>query len=305
MMRDQNRTPREFGLCVRQDRGALLVTARNKMKTAKTYVQAINLSGTVIETAYLPSGKTDNQTNLKATEKFLENLKLNYHPTQDANLELKGVLQFKNVHWEFIQQFLQEYHCHNANRTFRNEDVERALFPEQKKFIEWDVAIAKGQASETQMAGMTIQPVKRIFRYNRAIRALQISGKNSRLGSQNMSAAGLTSDQVDEVRKKFSNEKSLSGTSYFRAGIERNPLLIVYPVVLKPGKEKPDKDTQEILDLYHDSSKPLIGLAIGIPLTDEKPILHTYKMNAVMQKEMFGMDADDNDFDEDEDESGN
>lgn len=155
------------------------------------------------------------------------------------------------------------------------------------------------------MAGMTIQPVKRIFRYNRAIRALQISGKNSRLGSQNMSAAGLTSDQVDEVRKKFSNEKSLSGTSYFRAGIERNPLLIVYPVVLKPGKEKPDKDTQEILDLYHDSSKPLIGLAIGIPLTDEKPILHTYKMNAVMQKEMFGMDADDNDFDEDEDESGN
>lgn len=307
MMRDQNRTPKEFGLCVRQDRGALLVTARNKMKTAKTYVQAINLSGEVIETAYLPSGRIENLTNLKATEKFLECLKLNYHPAEEKNLALKGVLQFKNVYWEYIQQFLQEYHCHNANRTFRNEDIENALFPEPKKFTEWDVAVAnKGYANEIQIAGMKIRPAKRSFRYNRAIRALQISGKNSRLGSKNMSAAGLTEEQVDAVSKKFNKEKnSLSGTSYFRAGLERNPLLIIYPVVLQPGRNNPDKDTQEILDLYHDSSKPLIGLAIGIPLTDEKPILHTYKMNAVMQKELFGMDANDNDFDEDEDDGGN
>ena len=77
MMRDQNKTPQEFGLCVRQDKGALLVTARNKMKSARTYVQAINLSGSVIETAYLPSRKGENQANLKATDKFLKNLKSN------------------------------------------------------------------------------------------------------------------------------------------------------------------------------------------------------------------------------------
>lgn len=61
-----------------------------------------------------------------------------------------------------------------------------------------------------------------------------------------------------------------------------------------------DKETQKILDYYQDSNAPLIGLAIGIPLTDEKPIMHTYIMNAVMQKEIFGMDENDNDFDEDE-----
>ena len=32
-------------------------------------------------------------------------------------------------------------------------------------------------------------------------------------------------------------------------------------------------------------------------------IVRTYKMNAVMQKEIFGMDENDNDFDEDEYES--
>ena len=121
-----------------------------------------------------------------------------------------------------------------------------------------------------------------------------------------MSAAGLTKKQVEEVKEKFSKEKSLSGTSYFRAGIDRNPLLIIYPVILKAGKEKMDKETQEILDYYKDSNALLIGLAIGIPLMKNvESIVRTYKMNAVMQKEIFGMDENDNDFDEDEYESEN
>lgn len=300
MMRDQNKTPKEFGLCVRQDKGALLVTARNKMKSARTYEQIINLSGSVIETAYLPSSRTENQSNLKATEKFLNNMRSNYSQADDSNLALKRNIQFLNVNWEYIRSYLQEYHCHNANRTFRNEDIDKALFPEQKKYPNWDVVVASGRADRGTLAGLSVNPVTRRFRYNKAIRALQISGPNSRLGTQNMSEAGLTEEQVKEVRKKFNREKSLSGTSYFRAGIERNPLLIIYPVVLKAGKEKMDKETQKILDYYQDSNAPLIGLAIGIPLTDEKPIMHTYIMNAVMQKEIFGMDENDNDFDEDE-----
>ena len=303
MMRDQNRTPREFGLCVRQDKGALLVTARNKMKTAKTYVQAINLSGSVIETAYLPSSRSENQSNLKATEKFLKNMQLNYHQADDSKLALKKNIQFLNVNWEYIQSYLQEYHCHNANRTFRNEDIDKALFPEQKKYPNWDVVVASGRADRGTLAGLPVNPVIRKFRYNKAIQALQISGANARIGTQNMSAAGLTEEQVEQVRKKFSNEKNLSGTSYFRAGIDRNPLLIIYPVILNAGKEKMEKETLDIMNLYQDSDNPLIGLAIGIPLSDEKPILHTYKMNAVMQKEMFGMDENDDDFDEDEDVS--
>lgn len=306
MMRDQNKTPQEFGLCVRQDKGALLVTARNKMKSARTYVQAINLSGSVIETAYLPSRKGENQANLKATDKFLKNLKSNYDQADNNDLFLKENIQFLNVDWQFIQQYLREYHCHNANRIFKNEDIEKALFSEQKKYTNWDVAVASGRGDLGIMAGLRIKPVIRTFRYNRAIRALQISGSNVRLGTQNMSAAGLTKKQVEEVKEKFSKEKSLSGTSYFRAGIDRNPLLIIYPVILKAGKEKMDKETQEILDYYKDSNALLIGLAIGIPLMKNvESIVRTYKMNAVMQKEIFGMDENDNDFDEDEYESEN
>ena len=67
-----------------------------------------------------------------------------------------------------------------------------------------------------------------------------------------------------------------------------------------------DKETQEILDYYKDSNALLIGLAIGIPLMKNvESIVRTYKMNAVMQKEIFGMDENDNDFDEDEYESEN
>ena len=56
-MQNDNMTPTDFGLAVRSDIQGLLVTARNKMRTAKDYETVVNFSGEVVETRYVYSSK--------------------------------------------------------------------------------------------------------------------------------------------------------------------------------------------------------------------------------------------------------
>ena len=46
-MQDEDMTPQDFGLAVRSDVQGLLVTAANKMRSAKDYETTINFSGEV------------------------------------------------------------------------------------------------------------------------------------------------------------------------------------------------------------------------------------------------------------------
>ena len=52
-MQAEQKTPADFGLCVRSDDATLLVTARNKMRTAKDYTMTVSLSGNIIETPFI------------------------------------------------------------------------------------------------------------------------------------------------------------------------------------------------------------------------------------------------------------
>ena len=71
-MQNDGATPKDFGLCVRQDQTALLVTARNKMKTAADYTSTVTLSGSVIDTKYFSSEKAVAIKNLNLTINFLK-----------------------------------------------------------------------------------------------------------------------------------------------------------------------------------------------------------------------------------------
>ena len=70
-MFDQKLTPKDFGLAVRKHPGALLVTARNKMKAAETRTAIISLIGKRIETVKLPSDADTLKSNYQALEAFL------------------------------------------------------------------------------------------------------------------------------------------------------------------------------------------------------------------------------------------
>ena len=69
-----NSTPNEFGLKVREHPGNLLITARNKMKSAETRIDRVDLWGKPV---YMFKYKNDNEVNnrnLHIATQFIEEL---------------------------------------------------------------------------------------------------------------------------------------------------------------------------------------------------------------------------------------
>lgn len=126
-----NMTPNDFGLCVRSDRAALMVTARNKMRSAQDYTMTLSLNGRVVETPFLYSTAQVAQGNLRATENLLSELQKAYRLEKDeAGLALKAP-QFRNVKKDYIIEYLSTYNTHPLNFDFHAEDFVKILREDQ------------------------------------------------------------------------------------------------------------------------------------------------------------------------------
>lgn len=310
-MQNDGATPKDFGLCVRQDQTALLVTARNKMQTAKDYTSTVTLSGTVIDTKYFSSDRKTAQNNLDITISFLKKLLVNHKlERNNNNLAIKNS-QFLDVPTEDILGYLHQYHSHFLNASFQVEDIIQAFENEGKKFTKWDVAIAQGSRTAEPLENISgledlnpIIPVSRGFSYRAEDKLVRISGKSAHLADPGMSKAGLTKEEATSIAKKDRaiTGKAPNAETYFQPGIVRNPLLVIYPIRLKANKPGEKLDPEKEL-VCKELPLPVIGLSIGVPSIDGKrAIRHNYKINITMQKQLMqekgDLDAADGDYDE-------
>ena len=297
-MQEENRTPEDFGLCVRSDMRTLLVTARNKMKKAQDYRVTVRLSGDMVETPYLHRDISTLQKNFNVTTTFLKKLHDNY-PLHKGDKKLAtGLPQYLNIEKAAVLGFLNQYSSHTMNMDFHTDELVRFIEDNSDGVMDyWDVAIASGDGKHINFPGFQCKTVSRSFAVcEEKSRALQMSGKNSRLGSRDHAKAGLSAQDAQEIEKReralLGEGQELSQKAYFKSGVKRNPLLVIYPVSLKEG-EIPDTQKQEV---FHELSAlpAIIGLSIGIPVIDGmEPLTITYKINIVKYRELFGVDDDD------------
>ena len=305
-MQNEDMTPTDFGLAVRSDIQGLLVTARNKMRSAKDYETVVNLSGAVVETKYVHSTVDILRRNYEATKEFLLRLKETYVIHQGPSELAVKHPQILGVKKEAVIDFLHSFSAHTMN-TATGFDIQKILNMFRKDetgiFDTWDILIAGGTTINNptiQFAGLDIHPVVRSFAYRKDTKSLQMSGKNSRLGSKDLAKGGLTRTQVEEMEAgQGKSGKSFSESFYFKSGIKRNPLLVIYPVKLTPPKDNEEaeqkKAKQNIIDAV---DFPVIGLSIGVPaIKGMERICLKYKVNKQKWLEIFGADSAD-DFDE-------
>lgn len=305
-MQNENMTPKDFGLAVRSDIQGLLVTARNKMRSARDYETVVNFSGEVVETKYVHSTRDVLLRNYEETETFLLQLQDTYPIRRnDPSLAVKHP-QILNVKKEAVLEYLRGFSAHTMNSSTGfviHELIDMFAGDESGVFDEWDILVAGGATSnpEISLAGMKIHPVKRNFAYRKDTKSLQMSGKNSRLGSKDLAKGGLTTDQAADMEAGHGgNGKSFSESFYFKSGHKRHPLLVIYPVVLSyTPKEGEAPDQIKVKEaIVRDIDFPVIGLSIGIPLIDGmQRIRLKYKVNKQKWLEIFGADNAD-DFDE-------
>lgn len=302
-MQDANMTPRDFGLAVRSDIQGLLVTARNKMRTAKDYETVVNFSGEVIETKYVHSAPDILQRNYGETKEFLHALQEQYPVHQnDPVLALKHP-QFLDVAKKNIVDYLSDFSVHtmNSGTGFIIDELLKMFEGDQTGvFDKWDVLIAGGTAKNPKIdfAGLSVHPVMRKFSYRKDTKSLQMSGKNSRLGSKDLAKGGLTEEEAKEIEAKYGEPGKTPGEKfYFRSGHKRNPLLVIYPVKLyyEPKDEDSEEYSRAMRRIVDSIECPVVGLSIGIPMIHGVHEMRVkYKINKQKWLEIFGAeDVDD------------
>lgn len=286
-----NLTPIDVGIRVRGSEGALIVTAKNKMRSASDYIADLSLNGNYIETPYFSKNSQIINGNIEVVKNLLNALQSKGYKVADPkelSLEYKTAKQILNVKKELIVEFLKQIDTHHRNIKFDAQKIAELIESSDEEILNtWDIVFPKGESHETfNVLGQTIN---RITRTPTRIENNLIVLKKSRLGSPGIGKSGLTKAEYKELKKLLEKRESglnstrstISDKDYFDIDFKRRPLLIVYLIDLKVKEN-------DVLN------QPLVGLAVGIPrLKEPKALNYTYKVNSKWLKDHFSVDEDD------------
>lgn len=308
-MQAEQRTPADFGLCVRSDNATLLVTARNKMRTAQDYTMTVSLSGNIIETPFIHMNEQIQNNNLLITEQLIDSIVDSGRTpvVNDSTYALADKFQFLDVPQEFVLDYLRTYQSHTANSNFHTSELVKLIMAADDGSLDkWDIVIASGTGEKTvSLGGETIACVQRSFAVREDIGAYQMSGSKSRLGNRSYAKGGLTktlaaiieAGEHAEQLKRFGETRPLNQNVFFKPDFfdkPRNPLLVIYPVELKaPAEIKNSVDMQKH-NAVKNTPHALIGISVGIPaIKGRAPKQYQYKINLIKYRELEGLDAPD------------
>lgn len=296
---NSGQTPRDFGIRVRSDINTLLVTARNKMRSASEMEVCISLNGQVIETPNILNDIESNKRNILVVDGLVNRLKENNYKLE----EIGNTYGFRNVNKMFIKDLLEGFTVSVLNNAFNCESINQFIDNyEGNELDKWDIVFASGSSNKTyNVLGKDLYMIKRTYTLENNYKIVKMSGKKKRLGSPNDGAYCLTKDQIDLIKIKYKEDyekeaKSLSQNHYFKYCNDRNPLLIIYRIELKYKDES--QEVQKKTNIKDD----LIGLSIGIPeLENNSSCFAKYKVNKIL-KELQTLDEFDYDSDFGDDE---
>lgn len=228
-MRQVQRTPKNYGLKIRQSPDSLIVTARNKMGTGTKLTAPIDLNNGFVETIAFDRRSDIVEGNRSAVGSLVSHL-LNY--------ECEETRFYRHVPAQLIIDFLNAYINEDArspksqSKPVLNYIDDRMLDGELE---EWDVYVAEGEGPEIELADGVC--VKREIRYPGSDTSADclVVGEKHRLASRGVEAQGLDDAQKKAARKDFRSDhpdKDNPSDRYFRRR-RIFPLLVIHPVLMK------------------------------------------------------------------------
>lgn len=236
-MAKQNMTPEDFGLKVRQDPGALIVTARNKMRSGTAVNVPITLSNRMIETARLWNDVDIIINNNKLCEDTIKSIYAERRIKRDYDDYTKAYI-WRNVPRDKIIELIKEYKSHPWNLNFQS--VALAEFIENDESLKiWDVAIPTGSDEEEYFLKLTEEESLSLHAEKRNItndatfdKMLKVSDRHVRVGAGGCTKIGLEKEKIIELRK-VANGKATDKTYLIP---ERKPLVLIH--LLKNTNDK-------------------------------------------------------------------
>ena len=288
-------TPEEFGLKVRTHPDSvivsvrnLIVTARNKMRTAREVQWLVSFSEQGPETPRLHTDPDIIKANAKAVERMINALKLeNIH--KEAS-EHSNSNMWKNVPKKIIIDLLRTFKVHSLNFHFQAESIAKFLErTTEDKLDKWDIVLPDGSIKNTEpFCGINYRMQKRSVHSRGNGKYILVSGASARVGSRGVEKEGLSVNDVARIDEKFKKENKNPSDKEYRK-VRKRPLLLLHFIKAEIVKGK-----EAALE------EPLIALGLSFPYfddsNDEKKV--TYQVNVIKWKELFENEMDDDEEEE-------
>jgi hypothetical protein len=288
-MRAQQKTPQDFGLKVRAHPDSLIVTAQNKMRSAKTVERVISISGKSLETARLKSNENIIRANKQTVERFLASLYEGGLPQLESGM--------RNPFWRaipkrFVASLLRGFDVHPLNISFQATDL--ATFIEstpEERLQTWDVVLPQGEGSLVDFGGVQLRRNKRTVHV--VENSVLVSGRNARVASRGIEREGMRADviaRIGEANKLKNPSKNVPDRWYREA--RTRPLLLVHVIeatAKAEGLSPPDN---------------LVALGLSFPLFDDSDIAKRvkYSVNLVEWNAVIQSEVDDDVVEESDDD---
>jgi len=269
-MRRHELTPREYGLMVRSHPdsidtmvGRLMVTARNKMKTATEYVHTVSIAGKLIETPRFLNKISVIESNYDTVTNFIDSLR-RYDRVEDRNVYGHDRLMWTGVPGSEIAALVRDFYADPLYLQFNGESL--ADYIGKMDFLRyWDVVIPEGEGIiPVNLPGNhQIFPEKRLTDTGRNGETLRINSDKSRVGSRPCTKFGLTAKALEKVEGERKG-LNLSDSTYLIPS--RSPLLLLHFIDIFPGEgDKRDLLAVDAKEKLTSRGKFLTALGLGFP----------------------------------------
>jgi len=231
-------TPKDFGLCVRSHPETLIVTARNKMRSARSVIRQVSLEGRLVETSVLLKTSDVITNNRKALGQLIEKIS----DTAPETVGQPGFL-YRNIPVPPIKDFLKLFINHPASQLTESRPViDYVECLENKGYRTWDIIlISLSQNIEDNLEDDIMG--QHIISQRRTVLDYPGNGielNKRRLASRGHEKAGLTKEEIEaavtEYVKNYPGKKNFPDSIY-RAK-RKKPLLMLHVLDCRKNEDK-------------------------------------------------------------------
>lgn len=228
-MRNLGMTPEDFGLKVRAHPDGLIVTARNKMRTAKTIEKVISVSHEYLETPRLWTREKVVEANAKAVAALLEQLHRMCTPRGDSAFGSGSI--WRGVPKELVVELLRQFDAHPYNLTFQGQDL--ALYLEstvEPRLGTWDIALPSGDGAEILLpGGLKAHSQERKVQMI-ASEQMLVSGRSARVASRGAEREGMHPEDIEAAEEEFyrDNPEKRNVPDHAYRSKRHRPLLLLH-----------------------------------------------------------------------------
>lgn len=318
-MFDQQLTPKDFGIKVRDNCDDLQITASNKMRAAISKDMMYTFYGNIYDTPYITTKINHNKTNTQQVQELASRLlsegyTLRYTDYRKANKEVNDTSDgssryFADVPKNIVVEFLRCIKYSMANPRFDAKNIVSFLEDEETKGVDlWDIVFESGKSS----THYDVEGLRQVKCMERSIcsttrNIIQISTRRRvmtgsmegrfALSKEDIEMAENTQRKQWEADGENSMGREIPVRAYFRFLPKRKPMLVI--MFIKP--KDADGEEEEMLKKYRDAlgDDCIVAFAVGCPGINDEGKAVKYKVNKIFQQlNIEGEEPEEEDGDE-------